>query len=55
MHQWVSEFHAWWAPFRVAVLHDTGTFVGAKSILVDRIVAGGEGGGRDEGGREGKG
>ena len=45
MHQWVSEFHTWWAPFRVAVLHDTGTFVGAKRILVDRIVTGGEVGG----------
>ena len=65
MHQWVSEFHTWWAPFRVAVLHDTGTFVGAKRILVDRIVTGGEVGrwGRrrgeeevgGEGGRRGEG
>ena len=62
MHQWVSEFHTWWAPFRVAVLHDTGTFVGAKRILVDRIVTGGEvgkeeggGGGRRRGREEGRG
>ncbi len=40
MLQWVSEFHAWWAPFRVAVLHDTGTFSGNKKTLVDRIAAG---------------
>jgi len=55
MHQWVSEFHTWWAPFRVAVLHDTGTFVGNKRILTDRIVASRwrKGwGGRQEMGRE---
>ncbi|XP_064406502.1 DNA excision repair protein ERCC-6-like isoform X2 [Halichondria panicea] len=38
MHQWVSEFHSWWAPFRVAVLHETGTFSGDRHILVERIV-----------------
>ena len=55
MHQWVSEFHTWWAPFRVAVLHDTGTFVGAKRILVDRIVTGGEVGGEGQRWGEGEG
>ncbi len=40
MHQWVSEFHSWWAPFRVAVLHETGTFSGDRHILVERIVKG---------------
>ena len=40
MQQWVSEFHSWWAPFRVAILHDTGTFSGDKRVLVDRIVQG---------------
>ena len=41
MHQWVSEFHAWWPPFRAAILHDTGSF-GArdKKRLVDTIVRG---------------
>ncbi|RWS02560.1 DNA excision repair protein ERCC-6-like protein [Dinothrombium tinctorium] len=24
MHQWVQEFHDWWPPFRVAILHHTG-------------------------------
>ena len=39
MHQWVSEFHTWWAPFRVAILHDTGTFSrGPKSALVADIT-----------------
>lgn len=26
MHQWVKEFHKWWPPFRVAVLHGSGSF-----------------------------
>ncbi|XP_071467380.1 DNA excision repair protein ERCC-6 isoform X2 [Marmota flaviventris] len=26
MHQWVKEFHTWWPPFRVAVLHETGSY-----------------------------
>ena len=26
MHQWVREFHKWWPPFRVAVLHGSGSF-----------------------------
>ena len=41
MHQWVSEFHSWWAPFRVAILHDTGSFNDRdKKRLVDTIVRG---------------
>ena len=41
MHQWVSEFHVWWPPFRAAILHDTGSF-GArdKKRLVDTIIRG---------------
>lgn len=41
MHQWVSEFHIWWPPFRAAILHDTGSF-GArdKKRLVDTITRG---------------
>lgn len=38
MHQWVKEFHTWWAPFRVAVLHDTGTFTGHKVGLMMILV-----------------
>lgn len=34
MHQWVKEFHTWWPPFRVAVLHDTGSFTSKKVSLV---------------------
>ncbi|XP_014666472.1 PREDICTED: DNA excision repair protein ERCC-6-like [Priapulus caudatus] len=37
MHQWVMEFHIWWAPFRIAVFHDTGNFVGSKASLVQDI------------------
>jgi hypothetical protein len=28
MHQWVREFHVWWPQFRVAVLHESGSFNG---------------------------
>lgn len=30
MHQWVKEFHTWWPPFRVAVLHETGSYAHKK-------------------------
>ncbi|OWK07845.1 ERCC6 [Cervus elaphus hippelaphus] len=30
MHQWVKEFHTWWPPFRVAILHETGSFTHKK-------------------------
>ncbi|XP_010015348.1 PREDICTED: DNA excision repair protein ERCC-6-like, partial [Nestor notabilis] len=30
MHQWVKEFHTWWPPFRVAVLHETGSYTNKK-------------------------
>ncbi|XP_028819956.1 DNA excision repair protein ERCC-6 isoform X2 [Denticeps clupeoides] len=33
MHQWVKEFHNWWPPFRVAVLHETGSFTSKKDYL----------------------
>ncbi|XP_066549213.1 DNA excision repair protein ERCC-6 [Amia ocellicauda] len=39
MHQWVKEFHTWWPPFRVAVLHDTGSFTSRKDKLIPEIVA----------------
>ncbi|XP_041116989.1 DNA excision repair protein ERCC-6 isoform X2 [Polyodon spathula] len=39
MHQWVREFHTWWPPFRVAVLHDTGSFTSQKNKLIPEIVA----------------
>ncbi|XP_052775006.1 DNA excision repair protein ERCC-6-like isoform X2 [Mya arenaria] len=38
MHQWVREFHTWWPPFRVAILHGSGTFVGKETELIQRIV-----------------
>ncbi|XP_072292324.1 DNA excision repair protein ERCC-6 isoform X2 [Eucyclogobius newberryi] len=39
MHQWVKEFHTWWPPFRVAVLHETGSFTSNKAKLVPEIAS----------------
>ena len=39
LHQWVREFHKWWPPFRVAVLHSSGTHTGSRSTLVRFINA----------------
>lgn len=33
MHQWVKEFHTWWPPFRVAILHETGSYTNKKVII----------------------
>jgi hypothetical protein len=32
MHQWVREFHVWWPQFRVAILHESGSFNGEDSF-----------------------
>ena len=37
MHQWVKEFHKWWPPIRVAILHDSGSFTGQRSSLIKSI------------------
>ncbi|XP_056148387.1 DNA excision repair protein ERCC-6 isoform X2 [Lampris incognitus] len=39
MHQWVKEFHVWWPLFRVAILHETGSFTSHKEKLIPEIVA----------------
>ncbi|XP_062983429.1 DNA excision repair protein ERCC-6 isoform X2 [Elgaria multicarinata webbii] len=39
MHQWVKEFHTWWPPFRVAVLHETGSYASKKVKLIREIAA----------------
>ncbi|KAM4607513.1 DNA excision repair protein ERCC-6 [Polymixia lowei] len=39
MHQWVKEFHTWWPSFRVAVLHETGSFTSNKEKLIPEIAA----------------
>ncbi|XP_066477081.1 DNA excision repair protein ERCC-6 isoform X2 [Tiliqua scincoides] len=39
MHQWVKEFHTWWPPFRVAILHETGSYTNKKVKLIQEIVA----------------
>ncbi|CAL9687933.1 unnamed protein product [Knipowitschia caucasica] len=39
MHQWVKEFHTWWPPFRVAVLHETGSFTSNKERLIPEIAS----------------
>ncbi|XP_032347568.1 DNA excision repair protein ERCC-6 isoform X1 [Camelus ferus] len=38
MHQWVKEFHTWWPPFRVAILHETGSFTHKKEKLIRDIA-----------------
>lgn len=34
----MSEFHKWSPTFRVAVLHDTGSFPGTKAALLDAVT-----------------
>ena len=42
LHQWVAEFHKWWPPFRVAVLHNSGSYKGSRDI-VDMVANAGVG------------
>ncbi|KAI7894779.1 SNF2 family N-terminal domain-containing protein [Mucor mucedo] len=37
MKQWVQEFHKWWPPLRVAILHSSGT--GVKTSITNNKVA----------------
>lgn len=37
MHQWLAELRKWWPPFRVGILHNTGSFGGNKATLVRSI------------------
>lgn len=39
MHQWVKEFHTWWPPFRVAILHETGSYTNKKVKLIREIAS----------------
>ncbi|NXU54941.1 ERCC6 protein, partial [Turnix velox] len=39
MHQWVKELHTWWPPFRVAVLHETGSYSDKKVKLIHEIAS----------------
>ncbi|XP_072881772.1 DNA excision repair protein ERCC-6 [Hemitrygon akajei] len=39
IHQWVKEFHSWWPPFRVAILHEMGSFTNRKERLIHDIAA----------------
>lgn len=38
MHQWVKEFHTWWPPSRVAVLHSSGTYVGKEVTYINCVL-----------------
>jgi hypothetical protein len=38
MQQWVGEFHAWWPPLRVTILHDSGSFQGSKASLIQVLI-----------------
>ncbi|KAJ3186290.1 hypothetical protein HDU85_007730 [Gaertneriomyces sp. JEL0708] len=33
LRQWVQEFHRWWPPFRVVILHSTGTGLGQDGAI----------------------
>ncbi|XP_054718613.1 DNA excision repair protein ERCC-6-like [Uloborus diversus] len=37
MHQWVKEFQTWAPLFRVAILHESGSFNGKKEVLIRQI------------------
>jgi DNA excision repair protein ERCC-6 len=37
LRQWVTEFHAWWPPLRVAVLHSSGSHSGTPRNLIRAI------------------
>ncbi|KFD48999.1 hypothetical protein M514_10151 [Trichuris suis] len=39
LFHWVREFHKWWPKFRVAVLHESGSFQGPREELIQKIVA----------------
>ena len=34
LRQWVTEFHTWWPPLRVAVLHSSGSHAGTPRNLI---------------------
>ena len=38
MTQWVREFHTWWPPFRVALLHGSGTHIGPRADIINAIA-----------------
>ncbi|CAH8575536.1 unnamed protein product [Schistosoma turkestanicum] len=38
LNQWMSEFHSWWPPIRVAILHSTGSGYGKPNKLVQTIT-----------------
>ena len=40
IHQWVSELHKWWPPFRVAVLHSSGSSTQRQGIVREIAKAG---------------
>jgi DNA excision repair protein ERCC-6 len=42
IHQWVAEFHKWWPPARVAVLHSSGT-AGSDAKIATEIGKAGPG------------
>lgn len=37
MHQWTKEFHKWWPPLRIAILHESGSHAGSKEALIKSI------------------
>ena len=45
MFQWAREFHEWWPPFRVSILHESGSFNGSKLSLIRDMCNSKTGGG----------
>lgn len=41
MHQWVDEFHTWWPRFRVALLHESGSYEGSPKKLIQKFSSAG--------------
>jgi SNF2 family DNA or RNA helicase len=39
LHQWVREFHKWWPPMRVVILHESGSYAYASQALEDRRIS----------------
>ena len=38
LKQWVREFHKWWPPLRVAVLHSSGTHTGRTEYYQNHTI-----------------
>ena len=37
VYQWTKEFHKWWPPFRVSILHESSSHLGSQQSLIQSI------------------